>query len=325
MNLHKYFEKCRLCPRECGINRMTGGQNASLGFCGETYQLRVAHVGPHFGEEPPITGQNGSGTVFFSGCSLKCSFCQNFQISHLGRGTVLRADQLLERVIGMINRDHVHNINFVTPDHFFPSVFHISALLKERGFDLPIVLNLSGYQSTEMINLAGDYADIYLPDYKYADKLLASELSHCRDYPRVALEAIAEMLRQKGFLEAAMGKGPLAKRGVLVRHLILPGYVENSINALTGLFVEFGPELPVSLMSQYYPIRKQKDISLNRFVLREEFQKVYHHALDLGFEHLYVQFPEEASYGKQAPFLPDFDKAKPFRGGKGGKHLGPCV
>jgi putative pyruvate formate lyase activating enzyme len=309
------YKNCLLCPRACGVNRLVEGETGRSGFCKETHQLRVGYVGPHFGEEPPITGLNGSGAVFFSGCSLKCSFCQNHQISTQGLGKIIGLDQLFKTMEQMILKDVVHNINFVTPDHFFPHVFSLVSRLRSKGFDLPVIYNLSGYQSVEMLKAAFDYLNIYLPDFKYSDSSLARRLSKCPDYPKVALEAISEMVRQKGFLDSCLTSSPMAKRGVLVRHLILPGKVENSLNALTALFVEFGPGLPLSLMSQYHPVLHQKDEDLNRSVTKEEFERVYSHALDLGFENIFVQFPEKACE-KRPPkprFLPDFRLAEPFK------------
>jgi len=214
----------------------------------------------------------------------------------------------------MVEHDHVHNINFVTPDHFFPHIFQLVSLLRRDSFDLPIVYNLSGYQSVESLKSARDYVDIYLPDFKYSDASLAAALSKCNNYPQIALEAIAEMVSQKGFLDSSFTDAPLAKRGVLIRHLVLPGKVANSINALTTLFVEFGPDLPLSLMSQYHPVVHQKDDNLNRSVSEEEFDRVYSHAKELGFEHLFVQFPERDTSQHRAlsPFLPDFERQDPF-------------
>jgi putative pyruvate formate lyase activating enzyme len=225
-------------------------------------------------------------------------------------------DELLEGVVKMIREDHVHNINFVTPDHFFPHAFQLVFLLRRRGYDLPIVYNLSGYQSLDMLKMAEDYADIYLPDFKYADSSLSTRLSKCKDYPKVALEAIAEMVRQKGFLNYSESRSELANKGTMVRHLILPGRVENSLNALTSVFLEFGAGLPISLMSQYIPVIPQEENDLNRPITREEFDKVYSHALDLGFGQLFVQFPEQLSsdQSKPSPFLPDFLRAEPFAG-----------
>lgn len=293
---------------------MGSGGSARKGFCGESSQLRVAHVGPHFGEEPPITGCHGSGTVFFSGCSLRCSFCQNYQISREGMGEVLTPNRLYERVVKMIRIHHVHNINLVTPDHFFPHAFELVSLLRRGGYQLPVVFNLSGYQSIPLLKRAEDYADIYLPDFKYADPALSVKFSRCREYPGVALEAIAEMIRQKGFLDS-MGHGSLcATKGVLVRHLILPGQVENSLKVLTMLFLEFGPALPLSVMSQYTPVVPQEDDHLNRPLMGHEFDRVYAHARDLGFQNLFVQFPERDAMDPVAvsPHLPDFRMKSPF-------------
>jgi putative pyruvate formate lyase activating enzyme len=308
----EFFKECFLCPRECGVDRLEGGEESKAGFCRQDGRLRVAYVGPHFGEEPPLTGTRGSGTVFFTGCSLRCSYCQNVQISSEGLGHDIELEELLAEVEGMIIRERVHNINFVTPDHFFPYVFELVTLLREKGYDLPIVFNLSGYQSVTLLKSAEGYVDIYLPDFKYADRDLARRLSKCRDYPDVALAALSEMLSQKGFLDSFDTGDSLAKKGVLVRHLILPGHVKNSIDALTTLFVEFGAELPLSLMSQYVPVTPQEVEALNRYLTEQEFNEVYSHALDLGFQHLFVQFPEEPSSHGRPAFLPDFRLDKPF-------------
>lgn len=305
------YKNCCLCPRNCHIDR----RNSSKGFCGETDQLRVGYMGPHFGEEPPISGKNGSGTVFLSGCSLKCSFCQNQQISHEGLGSPIETETLYLKLKEMIETHQVHNINFVTPDHFFPHIFQTISLLRKNGFDLPMVFNTSGYQSREMLKQANDFADIYLPDFKYADPDLAHRLSKCRDYPEIALDGLTEMITQKGFLDACSTGNEISQKGVLVRHLILPGHLENSINALTTLFLEFGSRLPLSLMSQYYPVSHHEDDALNQVLSHEAFDPVYNHALDLGFENMFVQFPEETDGHptKTSPFLPDFIKPEPFK------------
>ena len=312
----KLFKECRLCPRACGIDRTGITEEGRSGFCGQDYNLRVAYIGPHFGEEPPLTGMNGSGTVFFSGCSLKCSFCQNYQISKDGVGRILNIDELYTEIFGLIRDKEVHNINFVTPDHFFPYTFQLISLIRERGLRLPAIYNLSGYQSMEMLGLAEDYADIYLPDYKYSDTGASLKFSGCKDYPEVALTAIGEMVRQKGFLDSFFNGADIASKGVLVRHLILPGRIQNSLNALTSLFLEFGRDIPISLMSQYRPVLSHEDNDFNRPVRKEEFDKVYEHATNLGFNNLFVQFPDAASIepADRIDFLPDFSRAKPFRG-----------
>ncbi len=310
MELFESYRNCRLCPRRCGIDRTGAGIK---GYCGETDKLRIAYVGPHFGEEPPLTGTRGSGTVFFTGCSLRCSFCQNYQISREKVGREWSSEELSEALKALAEKEKVHNINFVTPDHFFPHMVKTVELFRESSPAVPILLNLSGYQSSELIEFGKDYVDIYLPDYKYSDSSLAARLSRCPDYPVTALDAIAAMVTQKGFLDRT-SEGEIASRGVLVRHLILPGHVDNSINALTGLYLEFGPELPLSLMSQYHPVRPQEEPSLNRRISKDEFEKVYCHCLELGFETMFIQFPdnEASSDPKRTPFVPDFRSSLPF-------------
>ncbi|MBN1105337.1 MAG: radical SAM protein [Deltaproteobacteria bacterium] len=313
MDLEKFYTECRLCPRECGVDRTKG----QLGYCREAHRPRVAYLGPHFGEEPPLTGTCGSGTLFFTGCSLRCSYCQNYQISREGFGETAEVETLLQGVIDMMDRNSVHNLNLVTPDHFFPHAFALVDLLRRAGYDLPVVYNLSGYQAVPMLKVAEEFADIYLPDFKYSDSGLSSRLSGCRDYPEKALDAVAEMVRQKGFLDPLEEGAPTATRGVLVRHLILPGQVQNSLDVLTTLLLEFGAGLPLSLMSQYTPVLAQREEDLNRFVTGDEFDRVYRHALELGFEHLFVQFPEPGGRvgNRESSFLPDFRLARPFSGG----------
>lgn len=308
------FDACRLCPRECGVNRREKGKGALSGFCRESERVRVGYIGPHFGEEPPITGTHGSGTIFFSGCSLRCSYCQNHQISRGGLGRTMDMAEILKSAKDMLDHRQVHNINFVTPDHFFPYAFSLVSILRTEGYPFPALYNLSGYQSLDLLRIAEQYADIYLPDFKYSDARLSTQFSSCRDYPKVALEAVCEMVRQKGFLDSTRTGAPLATRGVLVRHLILPGRVQNSIDALNTLFLEFGAGLPLSLMSQYAPVVPHADPNMNRPVSKEEFERVYAHALELGFLHMFVQFPDDrlAEQPSNSPFLPDFQEDEPF-------------
>lgn len=305
------MQECCLCPRCCGVNRLKG----EIGFCGETADIRIALIEAHFGEEPPISGQGGSGTIFFSGCTLQCDFCQNVQISHQHVGTIMSIEAVVNRLEALVHSSGIHNVNFVTPDHFFPATIEIVSLLRRRNVTLPAVYNLSGYQSLNALRQVEEYVDIYLPDFKYSDATLGAEQSHCCDYPAVALEAVLEMIRQKGFLDTFTSDNEMeiAWRGVLVRHLILPGYVKNSIDALSMLFLECGRDLPLSLMSQYHPVPGCSHPNLQRRITQEEFQQVYAHALSLGFRHLFVQYPE-ASEQDAPQFLPDFRQSRPFRG-----------
>ena len=308
------YKSCELCPRACGVDRTLNRDGEGMGFCGETDQVRVAHIGPHFGEEPPFTGSRGSGTVFFSGCSLKCKFCQNHQISLGGMGETLDFHRLVDKIRQMILKNGVHNLNFVTPDHFIPHTVGMVFLLKKEHPGLPILYNFSGYQSVKVLKSLEGVADIYLPDFKYSDSALAKKLSGCADYPEKAIDAISEMVRQKGLLDCLVSEDALATKGVLVRHLILPGAIENSINALTTLFIEFGPDLPISLMSQYHPVVHHEDPEMNRTITDQEFRKVHDHAKQLGFKHMFVQFPEiYQDRSRDRPvFLPDFKNRQPF-------------
>jgi len=314
-----YYRACELCPRRCGVDRIAG----QVGFCGEGSHLRLATIEAHMGEEPPISGKNGSGTVFFSGCSLRCLFCQNYQISREGLGREWTLSEIADRLATLHEQGRIHNVNFVTPDHFLPYTVALVRHLRERGIHIPSVYNLSGFQRVESLRLIEAVADVYLPDFKYGDAGLAQSLSHCGDYAAVALEALCEMVRQKGFLDSFVANDdegtetvgfPPARKGVLVRHLILPGYIENSLRVLNMLFLEFGRDLPVSLMSQYVPVRTFPVGSpLNRQVSRDEFQAVFQQARELGFRNLFVQFPEEVARDAQQ-FLPDFGALNPFRG-----------
>jgi len=322
-SLLSYYKACELCPRRCGVDR-TGGL---VGFCGESAHMRIAAIEAHLGEEPPISGNNGSGTVFFSGCSLRCPFCQNYQISQDGVGREWSLQEVVDRLAALHEHEGIHNVNFVTPDHFLPHTVSIVSLLWERTIPIPVVYNVSGYQRVESLRLIGSFADVYLPDFKYGDAALAQALSRTPDYAKVALEAVGEMVRQKGFLDAFAntddsgrttgrmdGSSQPAQGGVLVRHLILPGHVGNSIQALSMLFLEFGGELPISLLSQYVPVRQFPPGSpLNRMVTPEEFQEVLAHARELGFMNLFVQYPEDDASVIWS-FLPDFRSIHPFAG-----------
>jgi len=322
-SLLSHYKACELCPRRCGVDRTTN----QLGFCGEGAHLRIATIEAHLGEEPPISGKNGSGTVFFSGCPLRCLFCQNYQISQEGMGREWTLQEVVDRLTALYEHEGIHNVNFVTPDHFLPHIVAVVRSLRERGIRIPMVYNLSGYQRLESLRLIEPVADIYLPDFKYADAALARCLSQSADYATVALEALCEMVHQKGFLDTfvrededetgTVGVGDLsvpAREGVLVRHLILPGQVQNSLQVLSMLFVEFGRELPISLMSQYVPVRQfPLGSPLNRRVTRDEFQAVFRHAQELGFRDLFAQYPEEVA-GEVQPFLPDFHAVNPFPG-----------
>ncbi len=315
MDYFSLFIKCELCPRRCKVDRTIPGAEKKA-FCGQNSQLCVAHIGPHHGEEPPISGSRGSGTIFFSGCSLRCTYCQNHQISMEGVGDIITPEDFYNKTVSMIDTYGVHNINFVTPDHFFPHTFQLVEKLRENGYTTPILYNTSGYQSIESLKAAERFADIYMPDYKYSDPEVSRKFSRCKDYPKTALDAIAEMVRQKGFLDSYEKGANVAKKGVLVRHLILPGKIDNSIGALDALFLEFGAGIPISLMSQYHPVIMHDDDDMNRFLALNEFEAVYSHALELGLKNMFVQFPAgfDNKSMEESEFLPDFNREAPFKG-----------
>ena len=301
------YTPCRLCPRQCATDRLAG----SPGVCGETAELRIASWGPHMGEEPCFSGTRGSGAIFFSGCSCHCFFCQNWQISNArGKGGVISAEEFHRLALGLIETG-VHNLNFVTPDHFWPHIEALCVRLRDEGVQIPFLFNSSGYQLPAMISRYAAQMDIFLPDFKFADPALARTVMRDERYPEIALEALRLMVAEKGFLEPFDPTGTdLAKRGVLVRHLVLPGHVENTLRVLDLLREECGRWLPLSLMSQYKPTpAAQSRPPFDRHLSAEEYQTALDHAQDLGFENLLVQ-PLAAT----DDFLPDFDRDKPFKG-----------
>ncbi len=305
MNRSEYAS-CRLCPRECGVNRLAGRR----GFCGETAVCRIASAEAHFGEEPPFTGRRGSGTIFFSGCSSRCFFCQNYQISQGGIGTELDMEELVaaaERLIGQ----GVHNLNFVTPDHFWPHIRDLAWELRRRGHSIPLLWNSSGYHRADRISEYAEAVDIFLPDFKFADSTLAHCVMGDGRYPEFALSSLRAMVEAKGFLEPFDETGgETARRGVLVRHLVLPGHIGNSIEVLRLLHREFGSELPLSLMSQFRPVAACRTRGmLARRLSLEEYRRVCDEAERLGFDRAFIQ-PEP---GDEA-FFPDFEKERPFEG-----------
>jgi len=276
---------------------------------------RVSFVGPHFGEEPSFTGSKGSGTIFFSGCSSQCFFCQNYQISIQHDGRTITPTELLSEVRVLLLKS-VHNLNFVTPDHFWPHVQSLCHALREEGAQVSKLFNSSGYQKPEMVKEYAQEMDIFLPDFKFAEPEFAIMCMGDARYPEIALKALREMVKLKGFLEPWDTTGrQTAVRGVLVRHLVLPGHVENSLKVLKLLHKDFGSELPLSIMSQFRPVsgcfQRKK---LQRALSPEEYGQVLDLVEKLGFERVYTQDLKE-----EADFLPDFkDPENPFPAHKKG-------
>ncbi len=274
---------CRLCPRRCGADRLAG----ETGFCGAGATARVAAVSVHDGEEPPISGTRGSGTVFFSHCNLECLFCQNYPISQMGVGRTMTADELAGRLLWLQAR-RVHNVNFVTPTPHVPQVIGALAAARGSGFSLPVVYNTNGYESPQALALLEGVVDIYLPDVKYRSAGLAAEASGAADYPAHNALALAEMVRQVGPL--ATDADGIATRGVLIRHLVLPGRRAETEAVLAFVRERFGPEMPLSLMGQYFPAhRAPSTAGYERKLSTEEYERAVDAAEALGLTNVFIQ------------------------------------
>lgn len=273
--------------------------------------IRVSTIAPHFGEEPLISGVRGSGTIFLSGCSTGCFFCQNYQLSREQTGTDLGFDAFLERLRNLI-RTGVHNVNYVTPDHFWPHIRESIAILRREFPGIPHLVNTSGYHTPDTVKSMARTADICLPDFKFADGALARFCMGCEDYPQIALSAIETMIAERGLLDAAFDapSGQTATKGVLVRHLVLPGHVENSIASLKLLRSHFGKYLPLSIMNQYHPTPYCASRGVfERRVTDLEYRQVCDAAMELDFENIFCQ-----AGAPDNDFFPDFTETQPFKG-----------
>lgn len=293
---------CTLCPRKCHVNRL-GGQ---IGFCGQTAELTAARAALHFWEEPCISGTQGSGTVFFSGCNIRCVFCQNHNIA-LGKiGQALSVERLAEIFLELQEKG-AHNINLVTPSHFTPQIACALASAKQQGLSVPIVYNTGSYEEVDSLRRLEGLIDIYLPDLKYYSSELSSLYSHAPDYFEKATAAIAEMYRQVGrpvFSEKEADHLNLMTRGMIVRHLILPGQTKDSKKILRYLHGTYKNDIYVSIMNQYTPLPHVANTpALNRKVTAEEYQRVLDFAERIGIEQGFLQEGETASES----FIPAFD------------------
>lgn len=261
--------------------------------------FKIARAGLHFWEEPVISGQNGSGTIFFSGCQLHCAYCQNYEISHKAKGLFVSSDQLVKLML-YLQQQGAHNINLVTPSHYITKLPQVLKEAKQRGLKIPIVYNTSSYESVENLQALEGLVDIYLPDLKYSDNALGQKFSRVPDYFYVATKAIKEMRRQQ---PKDCIQNELMKNGVIVRHLILPGYVENSKRVLDFL-ADFDKTLLVSLMSQYFPTPKVKDYpELNRRITQSEYDELIHYFFRIGLDNGFCQELSSAI----EDYVPDFD------------------
>lgn len=279
--LYKFLESCELCPRKCKINRLKGEK----GYCGAGGKLEISSVGPHFGEEPELVGSAGSGTVFLTHCNLKCIFCQNEHISHLGEGQEVSAKNLAK---GLINLQKIgcHNINFVTPTHFVPQIVEALIYAKEQGLDLPLVFNCGGYENLEVIKLLDGLIDIYMPDIKFFSPELAKKYCNAEDYFERAAEAVKEMHRQVGDLVVEDG---VAKRGLLIRHLVMPDLTEDSKKILDFIANDISKNSYVNIMDQYGPSHEAaKFPEINHRIIPQGYKKLLSYAKDIGLSRGFI-------------------------------------
>jgi len=279
----KALSSCRLCPRACGVNRLEGKR----GGCRAGRLARVSSVSLHHGEEPPISGTGGSGTIFFAHCNLACMFCQNYPISQLDNGRDMDGEALAAELLKLQVRG-AHNVNFVTPTPHVPQMAEAVLLAKRLGFTIPVVYNSNGYDSLDALALADGVVDIYLPDAKYRSGDLAKLASGTSDYPEANDAALKEMVRQTGFLK--LDNDGIAVRGMLVRHLVLPERVEETLEVLAYLQETFGQNIPISLMGQYFPAYKAFDApGFDRKLSDQEYDQAIEAARRLGLCRVFIQ------------------------------------
>ncbi len=258
---------CTLCPRECHVDRLAGG----TGFCRTGAKPFVSSSGPHFGEEKPLVGIHGSGTIFFGNCNLGCLFCQNYSISHLGEGVEISHERLAELMI-MLQDSGCHNINLVTPTHQSAAILRALLIAKDKGLQLPIVYNCGGYESVETLRLLDGIIDIYMPDFKYADAKYSALYSDAEDYPDRAKEAIREMHRQVGDL--VMNSSGIALRGILLRHLVMPGGIAGTAEVVRFVAGEISKDTYINFMDQYHPCYKAfEHPPLDRRITKREYDE----------------------------------------------------
>jgi putative pyruvate formate lyase activating enzyme len=296
------YDDCRLCPRACAVDRTSG----ETGYCGEGSLVRAACACLHFGEEPPITGAGGSGTVFFTGCTLKCGFCQNWQVSRCGAGAAVSAEELA-RIFLRLQAEGAENVNIVTGTQFAPSILDALALARARGLAIPMVWNSSGYETPETVGMLAGEASFFLPDLKTLDPELARRHFNAFDYPKAAKAALLAMAEARPL----RWNHEMPVSGLIVRHLVLPGHLSETREALSWFAANLSGRALLSLMFQYTPIPGQElPAPLDRMVTEEEHGRALSFLDELGIEEGYFQEPVPDS-----GWLPDFSRAKPFSSG----------
>lgn len=293
------MSNCNLCPRQCGADR----ENGKSGICGVSGKnILAARAALHFWEEPCISGERGSGTVFFSGCPLRCVYCQNYQIAGTEVGMEISEERLKEIFLELQEKG-AHNINLVTPTHYTPEIIRAIRKAKERGLRLPIVYNCSGYEKVETLKMLKGIVNVYLTDFKYMEREAAVRYSKAPDYPEIAQAALKEMMNQTG--EAKFDENGIMQSGVIVRHLLLPGHVRNARAVVKYVYETYGDQLYLSLMNQYTPLPqvKKEFPELDRRVTEREYQRLISYALEIGVENAFIQ---DGNTAKES-FIPMFD------------------
>lgn len=289
--------KCNLCPRNCNIDRSLGQK----GICGVNNDIYIARASLHQWEEPCISGENGSGTVFFSGCSLKCVYCQNFNVSRALVGRKVTADELSDIFLSLQCKG-VHNINLVTGDHYIPQIICALGIAKTKGLNIPIVFNTSSYVNVSSLKMLSGYVDIYLADFKYHSSEISKKYSNAADYPEIAKKAIEEMHSQQS--ELLYSESGMLLKGVVVRNLVLPGYLSESKKILRYLYEKYKSSILISIMSQYTPFANtEKFPEINRKLTAREYGRIVDFAIELGVKNAFIQDGSSASES----FIPDFN------------------
>lgn len=294
--MNELYNSCELCPRKCHINR-----NTTKGICSNTSTLKVARSALHYFEEPSISGTNGSGTIFFSGCNLKCCYCQNKEISNDNFGINISVERLSKLMLEL-QAKNANNINLVTPTHFVPSIIEAIKLARENGLSIPIVYNTSGYESITTIKLLAGYVDIYLTDFKYFDNKLGEDLSKVKNYFEVASLALSEMYKQVGINK--FNDNGMMTKGIIVRCLVLPTKGNDTKKIINYLYKKYQDNIYLSIMNQYTPVTRSTTFPfLNNKVSDSEYDDIINYALDLGVINAYIQEGETSDES----FIPPFD------------------
>lgn len=290
------YKKCNLCPRKCLIDR-----TKTLGYCKATDKVKVARSALHYFEEPSISGTNGSGTIFFSNCNLKCCYCQNKEISTDGFGKEVSIERISEMMLELEEK-HANNINLVTPTHYVPSIIEAIKLARSKGLSIPIIYNTSGYESVETLKLLEGYIDIYLTDFKYSDNKLGKDLSKCSNYFEVTSKTLDEMYRQTG--KNKFNDDGIMTKGIIVRCLVLPTKSDDTKKIINYLYKKYQDNIYLSIMNQYTPVNYIKEYPfLNKTVSEDEYNSVIDYAIDLGVKNAYMQEGGTCSES----FIPAFD------------------